>query len=169
MTTINEYLLLPYTVVVRRDDEGDFVAHIEELPGCVVHGATRGEALELLEEVQKEWIADALERGHHIPEPVSAEGLPSGKWVQRVPRSLHARLARRAELDGVSLNHLVSSMLAEALGAMGPRGLGRAEIRSPERTYVFNFAQDDFYEVSSAEPFESLSDVTELIHLKERH
>jgi antitoxin HicB len=43
-----------------------------------------------------------------------AEG--GGQWRQRVPKSLHAALARRAEKEGVSLNALVTAILAESLG-----------------------------------------------------
>lgn len=39
-----------------------------------------------------------------------------GQWRQRVPKSLHAALARRAYHEGVSLNMLVITMLAEGLG-----------------------------------------------------
>ncbi|HXT04816.1 MAG TPA: toxin-antitoxin system HicB family antitoxin, partial [Casimicrobiaceae bacterium] len=38
----------------------------------------------------------------------------SGKFVVRVPRSVHARLARKAKQEGVSLNQLVSSVLSRA-------------------------------------------------------
>ncbi|WP_296759895.1 toxin-antitoxin system HicB family antitoxin [Thioalkalivibrio sp.] len=38
------------------------------------------------------------------------------KFVARVPRSLHARLAARARQEGVSMNALVSAYLAEGLG-----------------------------------------------------
>jgi predicted HicB family RNase H-like nuclease len=36
----------------------------------------------------------------------------SGKFLVRVPRSLHARLAREAEQQGVSLNQWAASKLA---------------------------------------------------------
>ena len=39
-----------------------------------------------------------------------------GQWRQRVPKSLHAALARRAQQEGVSLNMLVTALLAEGLG-----------------------------------------------------
>ena len=39
----------------------------------------------------------------------------SGRFVQRIPRSLHMRLARRAESEGVSLNQLATTLLAEGL------------------------------------------------------
>jgi hypothetical protein len=41
----------------------------------------------------------------------------SGKWVQRIPRSLHARLQMIAAMEGVSLNHLVLCVLAASVGS----------------------------------------------------
>jgi antitoxin HicB len=107
---------LPYTIILRRDDEGDVVGRIEELPGCSAHGATEAEALENLAEARTLWITDCIERGHEVPEPRGDSDLPSGKWVQRVPRSLHKRLAALAKKEGVSLNQLATSVLAEAVG-----------------------------------------------------
>ena len=39
----------------------------------------------------------------------------SGQFVQRIPKSLHMRLAKRAESEGVSLNQLATTLLAEGL------------------------------------------------------
>ena len=111
------YLRLPYTVVLRRDEQGDYVGRIEELPGCSAHGNTPQQALKNLEEVQALWIGDCLESGEVVPEPVLEETLPSGKWVQRVPRSLHRKLVLIAKREGASLNQLVTSILSEAVGA----------------------------------------------------
>ena len=44
------------------------------------------------------------------------EDLPSGKWLQRVPRTLHLKLSALAKREGISLNQLVVSILAEAVG-----------------------------------------------------
>jgi len=110
------YLELPYTVVLRRDEEGDYVARVDELPGCSAHGKTQNEALENLQEAKELWIQDCIESGQPVPEPVVEQGLPSGKWVQRVPRSLHKKLSALAKREGVSLNQLVTSMLAQAVG-----------------------------------------------------
>lgn len=105
---------LPYTTLIRRDDDCGFVARIQELPGCLAHGDTEAEAIELLRSVQQLWLEDAIEAGDPIPEPES-EALPSGKWVQRVPRTLHRDLARLALKEEVSLNQLVTSLLSEAV------------------------------------------------------
>jgi predicted RNase H-like HicB family nuclease len=105
---------LPYTITVRKDDEGDFVARIPELTGCVSHGESESVAIENLRTVQRLWIEEALSAGLTIPEP-EADEMPSGKWVQRVPRRLHKELVAAAKRDNVSLNQLVTSMLSEAL------------------------------------------------------
>jgi antitoxin HicB len=40
----------------------------------------------------------------------------SGKFVARVPKTIHAKLAIRAKEEGVSLNTLVLALIAEGLG-----------------------------------------------------
>ncbi len=117
MKSLKEYLQLPYTVILRKDEDGDYVARVDELRGCSAHGKTPQEALASLEEAQELWIADCIESGQPVPEPAVEEPLPSGKWVQRVPRSLHRKLSALAKREGVSLNQLVTSMLSEAVGA----------------------------------------------------
>lgn len=116
MNTLLDYLNLPYTIILRRDADGDHVARIDELPGCSAHGKTAEEALQSLEEAKELWIADCLESGQEVPKPSAGDELPSGKWVQRVPRSLHKKLADLARRERVSLNQLVTSALAESVG-----------------------------------------------------
>lgn len=111
------YLSLPYTIILRWDgDDEFFVARVDELPGCSAHGATEAEAVSNLRDNMQVWIEDCLVAGDPIPEPAQETELPSGKWLQRVPRSLHSKLIRLAKKEGVSLNQLVSSALAEVVG-----------------------------------------------------
>jgi len=110
------YRSMSYGIALRKDEDGDWVARVEELPGCIAHGETPARALENLEEVKAAWIEDAIEAGDAVPEPRPDEKLPSGKWLQRVPRSLHKGLTEMAENEGVSLNQLVTTVLAESLG-----------------------------------------------------
>jgi len=109
------YESLPYTIVMRKDEDGDFVAKIQELPGCTAHAEDEASAIGQLRSMQRLWLEDALRAGDTIPEPEDEAALPSGKWVQRVPRKLHRNLSRMAERENVSLNQLVTSMLTEAL------------------------------------------------------
>jgi antitoxin HicB len=117
------YMALPYTLLLQRDEDGEVVVEIKELPGCMAHGQDANEALEIVKEFQKAWIERCMESGRPVPEPEEEDELPSGKWVQRVPRSLHLQLTKMAKSEGVSLNQLVTSMLSEQISA---RSLGKA-------------------------------------------
>jgi predicted RNase H-like HicB family nuclease len=116
MSELKTYLELPYTVLLRRDHEGDFVAKIDELPGCIAHGKSREEALANLDEAKALWLEDCLENGDSVPQPAEEEVLPSGKWLQRVPRKLHRKLQVLSRKEGVSFNQYVTAILAEAVG-----------------------------------------------------
>lgn len=76
---IDYYMALPYTLILRRDDEGEIVVEIKELPGCMAHGQDANEALEFIKEFQKAWIERCIESGSPVPEPEEEEDLPSGK------------------------------------------------------------------------------------------
>ena len=120
--SLEEYISLPYTIVFRKDvRDGVFVARVEELQGCTAHGDSELNALSNLRDNMRVWIGDALEAGDKVPEPAEETALPSGKWLQRVPRSLHLKLIRLAKEEGVSLNQLVTAALAEAVGNKAPR------------------------------------------------
>ena len=67
------------------------------------------------EEAAHEWIAEAERMGRVVPDPSTPDKF-SGKWVMRVPKSLHASLSKRAKTEGVSLNAFASTLLAEGLG-----------------------------------------------------
>jgi antitoxin HicB len=117
--TLAYYMALPYTKILQRDQDDDIVARVEELPGCSAHGATDQEALTNLQEAKMLWLEDCLGAGDPVPEPEKPEAPPSGKWLQRVPRSLHAQLVKQARKEGVSLNQLVTFMLSEIIAAKG--------------------------------------------------
>lgn len=107
----------PFTIrELSLDDGGGFLIEFPDLPGCMSDGETIEEAIINGADAVRCWIAAAQEKGREIPEADDLENL-SGKWVQRVPRSLHARLTRRAKREHVSLNTLVVSILSESLGS----------------------------------------------------
>jgi len=109
---------LDYPAMVRRlDDEegGGVLIEFPDLPGCIADGQTIDDALSNAASAVQEWIDAAREMGRTIPEPRSIEDY-SGKWVQRVPKSLHMKLTIEARREGVSLNSLAMALLAEGLG-----------------------------------------------------
>lgn len=115
---ISEYLKLPYTIKISYDNDPEnpgWVAQVAELPGCLTQADTFEELGAMVQDAMRNWLAAALALGHPIPEPVTDEEY-SGKFVVRLPRSLHRQLAETAEREGVSLNQLVNVALAQMVG-----------------------------------------------------
>jgi len=117
------YLSLPYTIEVIPDKDEDgqvtLFARVVELPGCMTEADDFTELGEMIEDAKLSWLETALEDGQPIPEPRPIEGY-SGKFVVRVPKSLHRELAEAAERDGVSLNTFVNVALGRAIGSLQP-------------------------------------------------
>jgi antitoxin HicB len=112
------YLKKPYTRALIPDEEsGTFTARIIEFSGCVAEGATASEAYERLEAAAESWIEAALEMGQAIPLP-AADVRFGGRFALRLPRSLHRAAAQLADLEGVSLNQLIVSTVAEKVGGI---------------------------------------------------
>lgn len=108
----------PYRREIRPDPEAGYLATAPELPGCMTDGDTPVEALENLEEAMLVWLEAAIARGRDIPKPPAsaAPTSASGRLLVRMPRSLHASLLQRAEVEGVSANQLVVAAIARQLG-----------------------------------------------------
>ena len=115
------YLSLPYTIEVisDKDEQGQVTlfARVVELPGCMTEADNFTELGEMIEDAKISWLETALENGQPVPEPRPVEDY-SGKFVVRVPKSLHRELAEAAERDGVSLNTFVNVALGRAIGVL---------------------------------------------------
>ena len=117
----------PFNIRKLTAEEGSgYLIEYPDLPGCMSDGETIIEAIENGKDAVQAWLIAAKEADRDIPEPQQIE-LQSGKWVQRVPKSLHAKLVRQARREGVSLNTLVVSMLAEATGNPGLNQLSQRD------------------------------------------
>ena len=117
--TLEYYMALPYTIELMPDPDGGWFVSVRELPGCISQGDTQEEALEMIRDAMEGWLAVALEDGMQVPEPRKLDDY-SGKFVARVPRSLHRELVRRAADEGVSLNQMINVLLAQAIGCRTP-------------------------------------------------
>lgn len=124
-----EYASMAYPMTLYPSEEGGYVAEIEDLPGCLSQGETAEEAAAALEECKAAWIEAALASGIEIPPP-RTDAEYSGRFVLRMPRSLHRRLAWRARQDGVSLNTEVATLLAAALESKDVRSEILAAMRA---------------------------------------
>lgn len=106
----------PFEVRPLTVEEGTgFLISFPDFSECIADGETPEEAIHNGMDALQETIAALQALGLPVPEPGSG-GVYSGKFMQRVPKSLHARLSIRAKQEGVSMNTLVSTLLAESLG-----------------------------------------------------
>lgn len=108
---LDYYMKLPYTIEIKPSPEGGFSARILELSGCITQADTIDEVYMMLEDAKKCWIEDALENGEEVPEPVEEEY--SGKFVVRIPKSLHKTLSEMAAMERVSLNQYIIYQLSK--------------------------------------------------------
>ena len=92
---------------------GGWLITFPDFPGCLGDGATIAEAVADGKMALESVLAVFQEDGRPFPKPGETQ---SGKFIQRLPKSLHARLATRAKQEGVSMNTLVVSIIAEGLG-----------------------------------------------------
>jgi len=109
--SLEHYLALeyPYTVV---PDEGSYFIKFPDLPGCMTQVEDPAEIGAMADEIRILWLETTYEDGMSIPEPSYVSGY-SGKFVVRLPKSLHRDLVETAQQEGVSLNAYVSYLLAE--------------------------------------------------------
>ena len=105
--TFEYYMSLPYRVVLEPSPEGGWITSIPDLPGCLTQGETKEEALHLIEDAKAGWIDIALQDGDVIPEPNTKEKY-RGKFLVRIPKSLHQEIAVRAKKEAVSINQLAT-------------------------------------------------------------
>jgi len=112
---IDHYMRLPYTFELIPEPGGGWFVAVKELAGCMSEGETPEDAMAMIRDAMRGWIEAALEDGDPIPEPRDV-GSYSGKFVVRLPRSLHRQLVELADDQDTSLNQLVNVALAQYLG-----------------------------------------------------
>ena len=106
MKEIEDYMKLPYNFIVKQiiDESGAYYySHVLELDGCQSTGESYEEALNNLQEAMRGWIQSKLEGGFEVPLPIKHEDF-SGKFIIRLPKTLHYKLSIEAKEEGVSLN-----------------------------------------------------------------
>jgi len=106
----------PFTVrPLAKEEGGGYLIEFPDLPGCISDGETPEDAIRNGQDALKSYLLTLKEFSRPAPSPGTTSGA-SGQWRQRVPKSLHSRLTARAKAEGVSLNTLVTAMIAEGLG-----------------------------------------------------
>ena len=112
---VERYMHLPYPMEIYEDD-GYWAAEFPDLPGLVAGHETWDGLQDAIEDAKRAYFATAIESGNPIPEPRARQEKFSGRFVVRLPRSLHRQIVGAAEREGMSLNSYVLTAVAKELG-----------------------------------------------------
>ena len=92
---------------------GGYLVEYPDIPGCMSDGETIAEAIANGREALRDCLEVFRESGRKPVKP----GIEAAQWRQRLPRTLYAKLTRQAQREGVSINSLVTAIIAEAVGS----------------------------------------------------
>jgi len=124
---IEFYLNLPYKYIFIPEESGGYSVRVKEFSGCTAFGETVEEAFKNIKESMKIWLSEVIKQNLEIPFPESKKEY-SGKFLIRVPKSIHKKLVEDAEKEGISMNQYVLSLLSKQVTTF--------------ETYVKKFAED---------------------------
>jgi len=118
MSKLNDY---PFEVrPLAAEEGGGYLISFPDFAACISDGESVDEAIENGRDALKATIAALKSKKLPVPAPNSG-GVASGKFVARVPKTVHAQLATRARAEGVSLNALVLAFIAQGLGGISSK------------------------------------------------
>jgi len=60
----------PIRVEIEREDDGRFLASVPDLPGVMAYGESEGEAIRKVKSIALQVLADMVESGEQVPEPL---------------------------------------------------------------------------------------------------
>ncbi|MCL4514137.1 MAG: type II toxin-antitoxin system HicB family antitoxin [Firmicutes bacterium] len=93
---LEHYMNLNYAIVIRESPDGEYVAEIPELPGCITQAGSFAELQEMANDAKRSWIEAALERGIKIPEPGTG-GKSALNYEDQDSRRVQAKAAFRRD------------------------------------------------------------------------
>jgi antitoxin HicB len=96
-----------------KDEGGGYLVEYPDIPGCMSDGETIAEAIVNGREALRDCIDVFRKSGRMLPKP----SVEAAQWRQRLPRTLYSKLTKQAEIEGVSINSLVTAIIAEAIGS----------------------------------------------------
>jgi len=114
------------------EEDNEYVALIPEFPHLNALAETPEAAAREAQVVAGLYLEDMADCGEDPPEPTVLSGY-SGEIRVRMPRTLHQKLAGRAQMENVSLNTLMATLLAEGIGARGELSAIGAKARGPRK------------------------------------
>ena len=59
---------MPFTIEVEQEEDGRWIAEVPSIPGAMVYGPTRSEAIDRVQALTLRVLADRLDHGEPIPQ-----------------------------------------------------------------------------------------------------
>ena len=103
-----------FTAALFLDDDGDWMAHLIELPNVSAFGPTPEETLR---ELRNAWegMKESFEK-HNEPIPCSIpEDRYTGSLLIHIDKQVHRALAEEASISGLNINSLVAQKLTNTI------------------------------------------------------
>lgn len=111
-----------YSITIRKeaaDGETCYVGSVAEFQNVSAYEDTYEAALATIRDVLTTIAMVAKEKGQQLPSPrTETDEIPSGRITLRMPRSLHAKVIKRAEVDETSANQIINIAVAEYLSQL---------------------------------------------------
>ena len=123
-----------FTAELYLDEDGNWLAHIAEMPNISAFASTPEKALDELEIAWDLTKESYRKHGEEVPRAPSRRNY-SGQFNVRIDRRVHRALAIEAARAGLTLNALVSQKLAqsegrEVRGETDSGKVGRSDVRT---------------------------------------
>src|SRR3990172_1559029 len=99
--------------VMWSDEDNEYIGLCAEFRGLSWLAASPEDALKGIRSTVRKCVKDLVQTGESVPQAITTKKF-SGKFMVRVPPELHRQLAVKAAEEGVSLNRVVSSKLAQS-------------------------------------------------------
>lgn len=133
------YIKAHYKVTINTiSEDGAILYHasVREFPYLDEFGNSLEEAYELIYEAIEASISILSEKGGKIPAPIQDNEDVSGRVTLRMSKSLHHRVGKIAEVEGISLNSLICEYISIQSAING-----RADSAYSD-SWMFNIDQD---------------------------
>lgn len=152
-------MLYEFSVYQMKVEEHLFwVAESKTLNGCVGQGETSDEAIQELEENEREWLDTAKEFNIPVP-PLSCrkEKAYSGKLALRMSPYVHEKAAETAQNLGISLNQFVNDAIIEYTATVN-RSYNKQTVDDPNIETSSRIVQ---FPVASVSPYTNIQEKLE--------
>ena len=94
------------------EEDGEYISLCVEFPSLSWLAATPEASLAGIRAVVADVVTDLLANGEPVPEPLAIKEY-SGRFMVRIPPTLHRQLALEAAEAGISLNRLARARLSQ--------------------------------------------------------